>query len=938
MTFGRIIQTLLIGPLKLVFEILFNSAYQITQNVGVSIFLLSLAMNFLVLPLYRCADAMQERAREKEAELHDGIAHIKKTFKGDEKMMMLQTYYRQNHYSPLSALSGSVSLLLEIPFFIAAYQFLSDAAILAGASLGPIGNLADPDALIRIGSFSINVLPFLMTIINIIASVLYLKGAPLQSKIQLYAMALFFLVFLYDSPAGLLFYWTLNNVFSLVKTIFYKLKNPRKILMILSSVSGVLVFAAVMIFQLGKDPVKIASTVLLFVAQLPLAIYYLKKVVKLPKSNREWKNNPKLFLLGGLFLTVLTGMLIPSALLGDQPQEFVNFQYYQHPNWYLVSSTCLAAGTFLVWFSVFYWLASPKGKAYFDIGIWIACAVFTIDYMFFGTNLGNISAALVYDSRFTFPLWQHLLNAFIIIGAAVGMYFVITKFQKVTVSILAVAILAIGGMSTFNITKINKGIDNLNVSAVEQETPVFTLSKGGQNVVVIMLDRGLGAYFPFLHKEVTERRGEGAEPFLSGFTYYSNVISYGDRTNFGSPAMLGGYEYTPVELNKRDSLKLAEKQNEANLLLPRIFTEQWENCDGATVFDPVYTNYQWISDLSVFDEYDDITANNVLGDFMDANQYRAVMENKHRDFFCFSLMKSVPLALQRAIYMNGNYHRVATKENRNTYSGQVVEGISKATGVRAEFMQNYYNLTNMAAMTEVEDSTANKYVFVRNDICHEPMLLDENIYEPIDPTTGEVVMEVDNTAYDEAHADRFTVGDKTLSVKNGLQMSHYQTNLMTLVKLDEWFTHLKAEGLYDNTRIIIVADHGYYLDTVDDLYHEEIKGSVEKYFPLLLVKDFNARGGVQTDDTFMTNADVPTLATQGIIENPVNPFTGKAIDNSEKTAHPQYIIDSKIWQTENNNGNAFIKAKWISVQDSIWNADNWKFHKKETVLKEHAAP
>ena len=41
-------------------------------------------------------------------------------------------------------------------------------------------------------------------------------------------MALFFLVFLYTSPSGLVFYWTLNNLFSLVKTIFYKLSTPER--------------------------------------------------------------------------------------------------------------------------------------------------------------------------------------------------------------------------------------------------------------------------------------------------------------------------------------------------------------------------------------------------------------------------------------------------------------------------------------------------------------------------------------------------------------------------------------------------------------------------------------------------------------------------------------------------------------------------------------
>ena len=67
-------------------------SYLISENVWVSIILLSLVMNFLVLPLYMSADRMQDKAKETEAKLRPGILHIKKTFKGDERMMMLQTY------------------------------------------------------------------------------------------------------------------------------------------------------------------------------------------------------------------------------------------------------------------------------------------------------------------------------------------------------------------------------------------------------------------------------------------------------------------------------------------------------------------------------------------------------------------------------------------------------------------------------------------------------------------------------------------------------------------------------------------------------------------------------------------------------------------------------------------------------------------------------
>ena len=96
MYFGEIIYQILIGPLQLFFEMAYTLAYEIIGNPGLSIIVLSLAMNFLVLPLYKRADAMQEEERLMEQKLSAGVSHIKKTFKGDERMMMLSTYYRLN--------------------------------------------------------------------------------------------------------------------------------------------------------------------------------------------------------------------------------------------------------------------------------------------------------------------------------------------------------------------------------------------------------------------------------------------------------------------------------------------------------------------------------------------------------------------------------------------------------------------------------------------------------------------------------------------------------------------------------------------------------------------------------------------------------------------------------------------------------------------------
>lgn len=94
-------------------------------------------------------------------------------------------------------------------------------------------------------------------------------------------MAVFFLFFLYESPAGLVFYWTLNNVFSLVKTIFYKLKHADKVLAALASAAG----AAILAYGLFFYPTRTARR-LLFFAVLGLALQF-------PLVRQLWQKRAK---------------------------------------------------------------------------------------------------------------------------------------------------------------------------------------------------------------------------------------------------------------------------------------------------------------------------------------------------------------------------------------------------------------------------------------------------------------------------------------------------------------------------------------------------------------------------------------------------------------------------------------------------------------------
>ena len=193
MPFWEILDTILLKSLELIFETVYMLAYRLIGNPGLSIIVLSLFMNFMVLPLYMRADTIQEEEHALERKLQKGVEHIKKTFTGDERMMLLQTYYRQNHYKPVYVLRSAVSLFLQIPFFIAAYRFLSELSLLHGVSFGPIEDLSRQDGLLQVAGVSVNVLPIIMTAVNLVSCVIFTKGSPVKAKIQLYAMALFFL-------------------------------------------------------------------------------------------------------------------------------------------------------------------------------------------------------------------------------------------------------------------------------------------------------------------------------------------------------------------------------------------------------------------------------------------------------------------------------------------------------------------------------------------------------------------------------------------------------------------------------------------------------------------------------------------------------------------------------------------------------------------------
>lgn len=912
MTFFEIPDTIILKPLVLLFETVYMMSGRVTDAPGVSIIILSLFVNFLALPLYMRADAIQEEEHAIEKKLQKGVDHIKKTFHGDERMMILQTYYRQNHYKPVYVLRSAISLFLQIPFFIAAYRFLSGLSLLNGASFGPIPDLGGPDAMLQIGGMSVNLLPIVMTGVNLVSCVIFTKGDSLKSKIQLYGMALFFLVFLYDSPAGLVLYWTLNNIFSLIKTICYKLKNPGKTIRMACSAIGLLVAVYGLFFynyeynSVRRKAFLVCVGVLL---QMPLLYRLLKREKKEKKVYIA--ENGKVFFFGALFAAVLTGGLIPSAVIKASPQEFVEIGSFYHPVWFIVSSFCMASGLFLLWAGVFYYLAKPSVKKYFGRGIWVFSGIALVDYMFFGKNLGLLDPHLKFENELWYSGREIAVNAVIVLAAALLLYFICMKRAKLAAEMLMAGVIACSVMTAVNIGGINSSISKMDRVERETKLPGFTLSRTGKNVVVLMLDRAMGGYMPYVLKDRPE-----LEKTFAGFTCYSNVVSFGGSTNFGAPPLFGGYEYTPIEMNKRKTESLKEKHNESIKVMPVLFDQ---NGYEVTVCDPPYVNYEWSSDLSIYDEYPGIKKYITEGKFNDPAAAEQGIKSNKRNFFCYSIFKILPVGVQKLVYDKGRYNQT---EMEISYAGQYRSTPYTGEGIDGYFMAAYNVLDSLPGMTEFTDDEAGTFLMMSNNATHEPMLLQEPDYVP--------AMRIDNTGYAQKYKERFTIDGRTLKMETDFQMMHYQITVRALMELGEWFDHMRKEGVYDNTKIIIVSDHGRDLHQLDGFMLED-GFDIEGCYSLLLVKDFGSKS-FEISDEFMTCADVPAIAVEDTIEEPVNPFTGKMIGYGDKAVNPQYIIDSKDYNIYENNGNQFLPARWYTVQDDMRRPENWKLVEEDAIL------
>lgn len=202
--YGRI--TFFAKPLFLLLEYL----YDLCGNWGWAIVLLTLIVRIVLYPLtYKGMVSMQ-----KLKDLAPKMKDLQTRYKDDPQKLQIHMMdlYKKHGANPLG---GCLPLILQIPVFFAIYRVLHNAVELkSSAWILWITDLSAIDPYF--------VLPVLMGVSMYISQKLTPSNFtdPMQEKIFKmlpWVFTIFFIIFPF--PAGLVLYWTINNVFSIIQQI-----------------------------------------------------------------------------------------------------------------------------------------------------------------------------------------------------------------------------------------------------------------------------------------------------------------------------------------------------------------------------------------------------------------------------------------------------------------------------------------------------------------------------------------------------------------------------------------------------------------------------------------------------------------------------------------------------------------------------------------------
>lgn len=185
--------------------VVLNWLHNLVHNWGTAIILLTVLIKLVFYPL----SAASYKSMAKMRKLAPRLQHLKERY-GDDRQKMHEAMMKIYKEEKINPLGGCLPILVQIPVFIALYWVLLGAVELRQAPFALwITDLSEPDPYY--------VLPIVMAITSFIQVKLSPSSPdPVQQKIMMAMPVVFSVMFLFF-PAGLVLYWLVNNVLSILQ-------------------------------------------------------------------------------------------------------------------------------------------------------------------------------------------------------------------------------------------------------------------------------------------------------------------------------------------------------------------------------------------------------------------------------------------------------------------------------------------------------------------------------------------------------------------------------------------------------------------------------------------------------------------------------------------------------------------------------------------------
>ena len=124
--------------------------------------------------------------------------------------------FKEHQVNPVA---GCLPMLIQMPIFLGLFYMLRTASELRFEPFLWVTDLSLPDTQFLVGGFPINILPMIMGVTMFLQmSMMPVSPTadPMQQKIFKF-LPFIFLIFLYNFSSGLVLYWTVQNILTIIQ-------------------------------------------------------------------------------------------------------------------------------------------------------------------------------------------------------------------------------------------------------------------------------------------------------------------------------------------------------------------------------------------------------------------------------------------------------------------------------------------------------------------------------------------------------------------------------------------------------------------------------------------------------------------------------------------------------------------------------------------------